>query len=327
MKTTKAVIGHWPEVFKSMGLPPVTGIKHWQKECPVCGRKGKYRCDDKEGRGTWICSCGTGDGWKLLQLTQSKPIAELYSLVDEIIGNTYEREDSGQSQSTKGSDIASRHDKVLQRFAALEALRGTDAERYLQRRGINVLPSADAVRYEKKQTVRSGGVYQALWSLVTDNQYRVCYLHRTLLDGDKKAPVAEVKKAWKLQDDITISNAASLAIRIFPVTSTLGIAEGIETALSCKQLCNVNTWSVVNAGLMEKFRVPTGVTHLIIFADMDPHTATGQAAAFNCAHANLMAKNDLVKVSIRWCDAGDFNDMILNGDQVREQIYHKKVAA
>lgn len=43
---------------------------------------------------------------------------------------------------------------------------------------------------------------------------------------------------------------------------------------------------------MKKFRVPAGVKHLIIFADMDKHSATGHAAAFECAHANLLAKND-----------------------------------
>jgi hypothetical protein len=29
----------------------------------------------------------------------------------------------------------------------------------------------------------------------------------------------------------------------------------------------------------------------------------------------------LVKVSIRWPDNGDFNDMLMNGDQVREQVF------
>ncbi|HBV0810945.1 TPA: toprim domain-containing protein, partial [Klebsiella pneumoniae] len=104
-------------------------------------------------------------------------------------------------------------------------------------------------------------------------------------------------------------------------------AEGIETALSCYQVYGVNTWAVINSGFMKKFRVPAGVKHLIIFADMDKHSATGHAAAFECAHANLLAKNDLVKVSIRWPDNGDFNDMLMNGDQVREQVFYKKVAA
>lgn len=127
--------------------------------------------------------------------------------------------------------------------------------------------------------------------------------------------------------DSYLDHARSVAIRMFPVSTTIGIAEGIETALSCYQVYGVNTWAVINSGFMKKFRVPAGVKHLIIFADMDKHSATGHAAAFECAHANLLAKNDLVKVSIRWPDNGDFNDMLMNGDQVREQVFYKKVAA
>ncbi|MCT8349465.1 DNA primase, partial [Photorhabdus temperata] len=68
-----------------------------------------------------------------------------------------------------------------------------------------------------------------------------------------------------------------------------------------------------------------GVKHLIIFADMDLHSATGHAAAFECARGNLVAKNDLETVSIRWPDHGDFNDMLLNGDEVRELSFNKWV--
>ena len=149
-----------------------------------------------------------------------------------------------------------------------------------------------------------------------------------MLEGDRKAPLGESAKRQKsLQEDNYLEYARSVAIRMFPVSSTLGIAEGIETALSCYQIYGVNTWAVMNSNFMKKFRAPAGVKHLVIFADMDKHSATGQAAAFECAHANLMAKNDLVKVSIRWPDNGDFNDMLMNGDQVREQVFTKKQKA
>lgn len=107
----------------------------------------------------------------------------------------------------------------------------------------------------------------------------------------------------------------------------MGVAEGIETALSCYQIYGVNTWATINSTFMKKFRVPAGVKHLIVFADMDAHSATGQAAALECAHANLLAKNDLISVSVRWPDHNDFNDMLMNGDQVRELVFYKKVAA
>ncbi len=52
MKTTDAVIGHWPNIFEFYGLPGVTGKRHFKGECPVCKSKGSFRCDDKDGRGT-----------------------------------------------------------------------------------------------------------------------------------------------------------------------------------------------------------------------------------------------------------------------------------
>ncbi|MCP9270549.1 toprim domain-containing protein, partial [Xenorhabdus sp. XENO-1] len=99
--------------------------------------------------------------------------------------------------------------------------------------------------------------------------------------------------------------------------------EGIETALSCKQIYGVNTWSTMNAGHMAKFLAPRGVKHLIIFADND-WSATGEAAAYACATRNLKANNDIERVSVRWPDAGDFNDLLQNGDQAREREFMKK---
>ncbi|ARF49635.1 DUF7146 domain-containing protein [Pantoea stewartii] len=327
MNTRDAVIGRWPEVFKAFGMPPVTGLKHWTKECPVCNRKGKFRIDDKEGRGTWICSCGSGDGWKLLELTQQKTIGELFAEVDQIIGNVWQRDASAPQRQKQVTTVEQVRDAVLRKFSGMQGLRDTPAQAYLSSRGIFTLPVPDASRYCPSQPLHAGGTFQAIWSLATDSKMNLCYLHRTLLDGDKKANVDMAKKQKKLQDDNYLEYATSVAIRLFPVASTLGIAEGIETALSCKQLYGVNTWSVINANFMEKFLAPAGVTHLIIFTDMDRHTATGHAKAFECAHKNLLAKNDVEKVTVRWCDGGDFNDLIMNGDQVRELTFNKKAAA
>lgn len=327
MKTVEAALGKWPQIFKALGLPPVTGLKHWAKECPVCGRKGKYRCDDKEGRGTWICNCGSGDGWKLLELTQQKTIGELFAEVDQIIGNVWKRDNDEQLKQRQAATVDQVRDAVLRKFSGMNGLRDTPAQAYLNSRGIFSLPSMESARYCDKQTVNGGGIYQAIWSMVTDNKANLCYLHRTLLSGDRKADVDMAKKQKKLQDDNFLEYASSVAIRLFPVASTLGIAEGIETALSCKQLYHVNTWSVINSNFMAKFIAPAGVKHLIIFTDMDPHSATGHAAAYACAHKNLLAKNDIEKITVRWPDSGDFNDLIQKGEKVRELTFSKKVEA
>ncbi|HDU8603577.1 TPA: hypothetical protein RG680_002367 [Morganella morganii] len=75
---------------------------------------------------------------------------------------------------------------------------------------------------------------------------------------------------------------------------------------------------------MDKFTAPKGVTHLIVFADADWGSATGHAAAFVCAKRNLVANNDVEKVSVRWPDKGDFNDLIRDGSEVRELTFYRE---
>ncbi|ENW9116600.1 DNA primase, partial [Escherichia coli] len=90
-----------------------------------------------------------------------------------------------------------------------------------------------------------GREYQALYAIATDDKGSLCYLHRTLLDGDRKANVEAAKKMTALQELPGLQYAKSVAIRLYPVSSTLGIAEGIETALSCRQIFRCNVWSTM----------------------------------------------------------------------------------
>ncbi len=317
IKTADAVIGHWPEIFNYYKLPPVTGRKHFKGKCPICGQRGKLRIDDRDGRGTFICTCNAGDGWRLLMLTQGKDYKTLADEIDQLLGIRSDK----RSVVKKETNVTDFRHRVTACYANLSGLKGTQGETYLRNRGIHVLP-ADNVKYCADQPVRNG-VLQAIWAIATDSKGQACYLHRTYLDGDRKASLEVVKKMNSLQDDSYLTHAQSVAIRLFPVDSTLGIAEGIETALSCKQIYGVNTWSTMNAGHMAKFIAPRGVKHLIIFADND-WSATGEAAAYVCANKNLLANNDIEKVSVRHPDLGDFNDLLQQGCQARERLFMKK---
>ncbi|WP_455508205.1 toprim domain-containing protein [Enterobacter sp.] len=318
MKTVEAAKGQWAMIFEHYGLPPITGKNHFRGKCPLCDSVGKFRIDDRDGAGTWICTCGSGTGMDLVTKTQGKPFNEVCREIDALIGNTFRRD-----KIPEASDASKLRRKVLNNFAKMSPLRGTSGAEYLNSRGIYQLP-AEAVRLNPKQR-HNGRVYQSIYSLATDDKGELCYLHQTLLDGAKKADIgASAKRQKSLQEDNYLDHARSVAIRMFPVASTLGIAEGIETALSAHQIYKVNTWATMTSGFMKKFRVPAGVKNLIIFADRDVNSATGLAAATECAHANLLAKNDLEKISIYYPDNGDFNDMLMNGDQVREVVFYKK---
>ena len=62
--TTQAV-GKWDYIFQSLGIEVGNG-KHCP--CPVCGGKDRFRFDNQNGRGTYICNqCGSGDGLELIK--------------------------------------------------------------------------------------------------------------------------------------------------------------------------------------------------------------------------------------------------------------------
>ncbi|EJX4517565.1 toprim domain-containing protein, partial [Salmonella enterica] len=293
------------------------GKRHFKGKCPICGGVGKFRCDDKDGKGTWVCVCGSGDGMSLVLQATGKPFVQVCEEIDSLTGNSYSRPETERPSSKIMSD----RQKVIRKFSRLSELRKTSGEAYLQRRGILELPD-EGIRFCDKQTC-NGREYQALYSLATDDKGALCYLHRTLLDGDRKADVVAAKKLMALQESSYLEYAGSVAIRMFPPAATLGIAEGIETALSCRQIYRCNVWSVMNTSFMEKFIAPPGVNHLVIFADNDTHGA-GLAAAFKCGKNNILSRNDVEKVSIRWPDLPDFNDMLTEGCEARQHVLIRK---
>lgn len=309
MRTVDAVKGQWGRVFHHYGLPPITGKHHFKGACPICGERGKFRIDDKNGSGSYICVCGSGQGWKLLQQTQDKSFETLASEIDVLLGNTYEK--NTHIEPSKTDKLRNR---VYNRFNRLLAIKGTNAEQYLNNRHITKLPE-QWVKYSDNE----GNGYSAIYSIATDAYANYCYLHRTILDGAKKADITAPKLMTSLQEKNYLEHAQSVSIRLFPVASTLGIAEGIETALSCAQIYKCNTWSTINAAFMKRFIAPAGIEHLIIFADRD-NNGTGQAAAYICANKNLLSKNDVRKVSIRWPEKGDFNDVLITGLKVYEDV-------
>ena len=81
-----------------------------------------------------------------------------------------------------------------------------------------------------------------------------------------------------------------------PHQDMLGIAEGIETALSASILFNVPVWAALTAGLLEEWTPPATVTTVFVFGDNDA-SSTGQAAAYTLAQ-RLKAKGLSVFVEI-----------------------------
>ena len=276
MNTVELAYSRLSEVLKMYGMPQPS--KKHIKECPICGKKDKFRLDNWKGQGNWVCVCGSGNLFTLIELVHGLDFKTAAKEIDEAFGNSY-------SSQPKPKDKTA-FDSAMQRVKSSAEVRGSNVEEYLKSRGIYELP-------QKGVFCSNGNMY----AIAVDQNQKPVYQHETYLHGSKKADVETQKKMLKLTDgDYTPEYGV---VRLFDVSSTLGISEGIETALSCKQIYKCNTWSTLNAGLMEKFRAPKGVKHLMIFADNDKN-GTGLAAAFKCGSMNIKQVSHVEKVTIRW---------------------------
>jgi len=306
--TAQAAHGNWEFIFEKYGMPPKTGGKHYAGECPICKSKGAFRIDDTRGDGGWICKCGSGTAFKLLGLATGKDFKTLAAEIDKLLGRTYQTD---QRQPTQ--NMTNVH-KARSKFLSLPKLAGTQGQEYLNKRGIFSLPRGGVRLSPQEFCKETSANSTALYAIASDEFGEPVYIHRTFLEGTSKANIETQRKLFKLKEF-----DGPAAVKMFAVAEVMGISEGIETGLSAHTLYKMPVWSTINTSIMRKFRAPTGVKTLYIFADNDKNGA-GLAAAFECGHRNVLTNNDVTEVVIRWPqDYGkDFNDVLVAGGQVIE---------
>ena len=293
--------GRWPGLLAHFGIDAdiLTG-KHGP--CPACGGKDRFRFDDKDGRGTFFCShCGAGDGFSLLGLAKGWSFRDAAREIEAVVGAI-----SPVSRPTSaGGDPL----EVCRRVWG-ESLRVTADDpvgRYLHRRCADVLvPSC--IRFHPALVYRhddgSMTKHPAMICRIQDANGQGVALHRTYLTaGGEKAAVSCVRK-------VLGKIPPSSAVRLFPATACMGVAEGMETALSAFLSFGVPTWAAVSAAGLEKWTPPAGTKHVTIFGDNDQN-GTGQAAAWALAK-RLIAAGLVVEVKIP-DQPGDWNDVYQPG--------------
>lgn len=283
--------GRWFGILTQCGIAPqfLTGRHH---PCPLCGGKDRFRYDDQDGSGSYICNqCGAGYGIDLVMKKNGLDFKDAAAKVRGLIGSGIAR--------TKPKPQNSAAWLVNQIWAETVPLAGTQADDYLRGRGINGwyynnlrfhpnLPLSDVAGHKTAP---------AMVALVQDVNGKPCAVSRTYLDGANKA-------SWRRFDGKQMASRqflgdlpAGCAVRLYePDTDVLGIAEGIETALRSEKRFSKPMWAVLNSGLMERFIVPQGVRRFHIMADND-RLYGGQKAAYALAN-KLALKNRNMQITV-----------------------------
>jgi len=262
----------WADILASCGIERayLTGK---EGPCPIC-RDGKDRFvfDDKDGRGSYICrQCGAGDGFKLLQAVLGIGFSEALGMVAERAGEARAitiRQGRDIEEATKEAKAIWARSRPIEQVPAVAAW-------WFLRTG--ELPPSAELRATPRLKYGREGEFPAMVARIKDGAGVSYSLHRTYLDETgQKAPVESPRKVMDIQ------MRENSAVRLYPAGAELGVAEGIETAESCRLLFGVPTWALLNARNMRSFVPPPEVRRLIIFGEMDG-SYTGQAAAFDLA--------------------------------------------
>lgn len=153
----------------------------------------------------------------------------------------------------------------------------TPVAAYLASRGLS-LPPDGPIRFHPACR-RGAETLPAMISLMTDPvTAKPCGIHRTFLRPDGGGKIEHGKAKMML--------GPAGIIRLVPddeITTGLGIAEGIETALAIMRHAGWSpVWACGSAGEMQKLPVLAGIESLTIFPDLDDKGA-GINAARNCA--------------------------------------------
>jgi putative DNA primase/helicase len=294
---TERARGRWHGIMTELGVSPKL-LTNRHGPCPLCGGEDRFRWDDKDGRGTWICShCGAGDGAELVKRMANVDFKGAAKMVEKIVGTVPKRPPPKPVQAATRDEL----NRIWKRARLI--VPGSPAGKYLAARCGVVEPNPDQLR-----EVLNGA--PEMVAVVSDQAGKPVTLHRTFLTPEgTKAGIG--RSARKLMPG---SLPGSVAIRLRLAgdeydsslnPKVLGVAEGIETALSVRQMFSIQCWSLINSVMMAKWNPPDDVEKVIIYGDNDKSFA-GQAAAYKLA--NRLSSKLSVEVKIP-DQAGDWNDV------------------
>lgn len=301
--TLEAAKGKWKGILLTLGMPSEVLVDR-HGACPLCGGKDRFRWDNKDGTGSYICNqCGAGDGMKLAMAYTNRGFPDLASDIDTMLGNL--KPDAVRSRPEMSDE---QRRAILRETAAqtVKIAKGDLADRYLTLRGCGELHYPKTLRFAGKLRDGEGAIRPCLVATVQDADGNNVTLHRTFLkpDGSGKADMACPRKL------MPGSIPKGSAVRLSDYTGgPLGIAEGIETALSAMRLFDMPVWAAINSTMMQAWAPPAGCTDIAIFADNDPKFG-GQAAAYALAHRLSVSGLD-VTVHLPSVAGRDWNDELM----------------
>lgn len=306
----------WLDVLRGIGIDE-SFLRDRHGPCPICGGKDRYRFDNRHGRGDYFCNnrdCGAGDGFKLvmgalgIDFREARiRIMDRAGLSDEASVTPLAPRKAAVVESEKPAEPTRRVRAILRESCLVEDCE--PVRLYLASRSLWPLPTGHCLRAHPSVEYWSRddhgnpkmvGRYAALVAAVRDMCGEIVTAHVTYIERDgRKIQEFDPRKLLS-----KLEGREGCAVQMMPHASVLGVAEGIETALSATLMHKVPVWPTLNATLLAKWEPPHSVDKVIIFADRD-------VAGLEAATMLMERLQERVRLEVRRPSKGkDWNDAL-----------------
>lgn len=260
-----AAQGRWVElIFPAFGIT-VPAKKNVHGPCPICGGKDRFRCDDKLGKGSWICNqCNAGDGFSLIEKSRGMDYSTVLKEVGAILGL------SADTQITE-ADRKKWKEKAEAQAKAAE-LEERKAQEAAAKRAARIWGYKSADRgcpyLERKQVKNYGCRINGKGNLIVplfDKDGKIWNVQEIHADGHKPfLPGGRVSSCFFMIGQVTEQD------------QLICIAEGYATAASIHEATGHITVVAFNSGNIDKVGKEIRSLHpyarLVYCADDDSHS-------------------------------------------------------
>ncbi|HGD3319980.1 TPA: DUF927 domain-containing protein [Proteus mirabilis] len=274
--------GQWQNILSHLGAEVPLNT---HTACPHCGGKDRFRFDNKDGNGTFICNqCGSGDGLDLVQRVLGGSVTEAAYEVANIIGIDTRSE---HPPAYRSHEVKAQQDALKEKQAQNQANEQIEKHKRFTVRYSRTIANA---KQGESEYLKAKGFDSATVTLLSDGSLII-----PLMDADGTITAAQTIKSngeKRLLLD-SAKNGSYYPINEPVNVSTVIIAEGLATAMTCQLIQpEAHTVAAIDAGnlihVAKVMRVKYPESKIIIAGDNDikpDQDNTGKLAAEKAAKA------------------------------------------
>ena len=318
--TIRAAAQHrWHGILTALGVPSES-LRNQHQPCPACGGRDRFRFDDQEGRGTFVCSHfgnGGGDGFHFVMHLLDCDFATALIHVAGVLGlndAAPKAEIAIKAEKKPTERIQDKQVKLVSLWGKSQSMSKIDPiAAYLRGRGLEAeddLPQM--IRYAELPywvqladgKFKPIGRHPVMLAAICNLDGEIQGLHQTYLKAEWVKPMrdngyhtptfsklnihhpetGEDLPAKKMQSRYS-GSLKGAAVQLYPMDGQgrLCVAEGIETALAAHELFALPVWACLSANGMKSLVLPDGLQELLIVADHDSPRPVGYEAAHSLA--------------------------------------------